>query len=326
MTSAGPKLKIALVAAAFILLSLTLLGIFSILTSPQLIPGLSLSFFAGISMIFLPCTFPLVFIIVPIAMSRRPGKGLGMALLFGLGLTLTFTLYGIATGWVGGYIGLSKIVRAMLIVGGIAAFLFGLSELGLVRFRLPFRATILPARFQKSNDYLRSFLLGFFLGNAGVGCPNPAFYILFGYVATLGRADTGAYLGALHGIGRMVPLLLIVVLAILGVNATNVLSAWQFKAKRIVAWALVALGSFIFNYGLFGHTWFEESAIHKGWNLFLEAVVPRIAESEAIEQALQLPEGIGGVGPWLLFAGIIAVVVLWDAIRARKDSRTARTV
>src|SRR3989338_9103032 len=96
-------LKIWLTVAAFVLFSLLAIGLFSIWTSPEFTPGYSLAFLAGISMIFLPCTFPLIFIIVPLALSRRAGKGLTMALLFGAGLTLTFTLYGMALGWLGGF-------------------------------------------------------------------------------------------------------------------------------------------------------------------------------------------------------------------------------
>ena len=144
-----------------------------------------------------------------------------MALLFGAGLTLTFTLYGMALGWLGAFVALYRIISWMLIFGGAAAFIFGLSELNLIKFKLPFKPTILPASLQGKNDYIRSFFLGFFLGNAGVGCPNPAFYVIFGYVATLGIPTVGASLGALHGLGRMVPLLFLVGLAILGINAMN---------------------------------------------------------------------------------------------------------
>lgn len=311
-------IKIWLVSAAFALFSIILIGLFSLWTSPQFIPGYSLSFLAGISMIFLPCTFPLVFIIIPLALSRKIGKGLAMALLFGLGITLTFTLYGIALGWLGGFIALYKVISWMLVFGGIAALLFGVSELDLIRFKLPFRQTILPASLQDKNDYIRSFFLGFFLGNAGVGCPNPAFYVVFGYVATLGIPSVGAALGALHGLGRIVPLLFLVVLAVLGINATNKLSVYQDWVKRWVAWALVALGAFIFTYGALGMAWFEDSIIHQGWNRFLEIVFPKIAESAALESSLNLPEGIGGVIPWLVFAGIISIIILWDAFRARK--------
>lgn len=313
-------LKIWLVSAAFILFSIILIGFLSLLTSPEFIPGYSLAFLAGLSMIFLPCTFPLVFIIVPLALSRKIGKGLAMALLFGLGLTLTFTLYGIALGWLGGFIELYRIITWMLIFGGIAALAFGISELNLIKLKLPFKQTILPVSLQGKNDYIRSFFLGFFLGNAGVGCPNPAFYILFGYVATLGIPTVGAYLGALHGLGRIVPLLFLVILAILGINTVNNLSSYQEKVKRWVAWALIGLGAFIFNYGVFGMAWFEDSIIHQGWNRFLEIMFPRIAESSVIESSLNLPQGIGGIIPWLVFSGIISIIIFWDAFRLQKSN------
>lgn len=318
--------KIWLVSAAFILFSIILIGLFSLWTSPEFIPGYSLSFLAGISMIFLPCTFPLIFIIVPLALSRKIGKGLTMALLFGAGLTLTFTLYGVALGWLGGFVALYKIIRWMLIFGGVTALIFGISELNLIRFRLPFKQTILPASLQAKNDYIRSFFLGFFLGNAGIGCPNPAFYIVFGYVATVGIPVVGASMGVLHGLGRIVPLLFLVSLAVLGINATRYLTAYQSRVKHLVAWALVVLGAFIFTFGGFGMAWFEDSIIHQGWNRFLEIVFPKIAEAEAIESLLNIPQGIGGVGPWLVFAGIISFVILWDAIRQRKTENNKPTL
>lgn len=311
------SLKIWLTSAAFILFSIILIGLFSLWTSPEFIPGYSLAFLAGLSMIFLPCTFPLVFIIVPLALSRNIGRGLTMALLFGAGLMLTFTLYGLALGWLGGFIELYRIIGWMLMLGGVAALVFGISELDLIKFKLPFRQTILPASLQDKNDYIRSFFLGFFLGNAGVGCPNPAFYILFGYVATLGLPTVGASLGALHGLGRIVPLLFLVVLAVLGINAMGKLNEYQNKVKHLVAWTLVALGAFIFNYGFFGMAWFEDSIIHQGWNRFLEIAFPKIAESAIIESSMNLPPGQGGVIPWLAFAGMIGIIILWNAVRTR---------
>lgn len=310
-------IKIWLVSASFILLSIIIIGLFSLWTSPEFIPGYSLAFLAGLSMIFLPCTFPLVFIIVPLALSRKISKGLIMALLFGLGLTLTFMIYGMALSWLGGFIELYRVISWLLILGGIAALVFGISELNLIKFRLPFKQTILPASLQGKNDYIRSFFLGFFLGNAGVGCPNPAFYILFGYVATLGIPIVGASLGVLHGLGRIAPLFLLVVLAVLGVNAMNKLSAYQDKVKHWVAWTLVGLGAFIFNYGFFGMAWFENSIIHQSWNRFLEIAFFKIAESSVIESSLNLPQGMGGIIPWLAFSGIISIIILWDAIRSR---------
>ncbi|MAZ40856.1 cytochrome C biogenesis protein [bacterium] len=313
-------LKIWVVSAAFILLSIVLISLFSLWTSPQFVPGYSLAFLAGISMIFLPCTFPLVFIIVPLALSRKPGKGIIMALLFGAGLTLTFTIYGLALGWLGGFVALYKIISVMLLLGGVAALLFGLSELNLIKFKLPFKQTILPKSLQGKNDYFRSFFLGFFLGNAGVGCPNPAFYILFGYVATLGIPQIGASLGALHGLGRMVPLLFLVALAVVGINAMNKISSYQERVKQWVSWSLIVLGAFILNYGAFGMAWFEDSIIHQGWNRMLEKTFPQIAESGAIESSLNIPPGTGGVLPWIVLAGIIGGTIIWSALKGKKQN------
>ena len=310
--------KIWLVFSAFVLLSVILIGVFSFMTSSEFIPGYSLAFLAGLSMIVLPCTFPLVFIIVPLALSRKAGKGIAMALLFGLGLIVTFTIYGVVLGWLGGFVALYKIVSAMLLIGGVAALFFGISELGLVKFELPFKQTIMPKSLQGKNDYLRRFFLVFFLCNAGVGCPNPAFYILFGYVATVGIPTVGASLGALHGLGRVVPLLFLVVLAILGINAMSKVSEYQEKVKRWIAWSLVGLGAFILNYGMFGMAWFEDSIIHQAWNRGLEIAFPRIAESSAIEASLSIPPGTGGLMPWLVFAGVIGVIILWSAIRSKR--------
>ena len=76
------KAKTLLILAGFILFSAMTISLFSLFTSPQFIPGFSLAFLAGISMIFLPCTFPLVFVIVPLALSRHIGKVTIMAVLF----------------------------------------------------------------------------------------------------------------------------------------------------------------------------------------------------------------------------------------------------
>ena len=61
---------------------------------------LIISYLAGLSMIILPCTLPLVFIIVPLSMGKGGKKGLVMASLFGAGLTITITFYGFGIGGV----------------------------------------------------------------------------------------------------------------------------------------------------------------------------------------------------------------------------------
>jgi len=164
------------------------------------IVDLAFAYVAGISMIVLPCTLPLVFIIVPFSMGKGFRKGFGMAVLFGLGLAITLAIYGIFVALIGKVIGLdaaiseaSIVSKVLFMVGGAAALLFGLSELGLLKFELPAYART-PKFIENKKDYAKAFFLGLFLGNAGVGCPNPLFYVLLGDIAVKGSLLFGGWL------------------------------------------------------------------------------------------------------------------------------------
>ena len=62
------RFKIALLG--FFLFIVFVVGLFWMITTPELTVGLTLSFVAGLSMIFLPCTLPLAFVIVPLTMDK----------------------------------------------------------------------------------------------------------------------------------------------------------------------------------------------------------------------------------------------------------------
>lgn len=210
-----------------------------------------LAFAAGLSMIVLPCTLPLVFIIIPLAAGKKYQKGFFMALLFGFGLTITITIYGIAMAYVGQIFGIASATPWLLLVAGVAAYLFGLSELGLLHFNLPFSPTIMPQALQQRGDYLRSFGLGLLLGNAGIGCPNPLFYVLLLYIAGTADVASGAILGFLHGIGRALPVILLTILAMFGLQATKVLSENRLVIEKVTAWLLIIIGIFLIPAGIF---------------------------------------------------------------------------
>lgn len=306
------QVKILLVSLAFVLFSVFVVGIGWLATTPALTAGLLLAFVAGLTMIVLPCTLPLVFVIIPLALGKAPIRALLMTLLFGLGLAITLSIYGAAVGFVGGYIGMNQFVRGMFGLAGALALVFGLRELGLLRLNLPFLATILPQRVQKSGDYTKSFAMGLLLGNAGVGCPNPLFYILLTYIATVGRVGEGLWLGLLHGLGRATPLIFLTILAILGVNAGSWLAKSQALIKSYTGWGLVGIGAFLFTYLPFGMAWWEESIFHAAWNRGVEAVFPTIAESAEIEALLQIKGGTGGVLPWVFMGVVLGAIIVWS--------------
>ncbi|MDA2935915.1 cytochrome C biogenesis protein [Patescibacteria group bacterium AH-259-L05] len=264
-TNNEKSIKIRLASIGFILFIIFVVGLFWLATTPEQTVGLTLSFVAGLSMIFLPCTLPMAFVIVPLAMGKNPKKGFLMALSFGLGLTITLSLYGIFIASLGKILGLNKAMQGMLIIGGLAAFIFGLSEIRLLKFRLPSYSGKFPDFIQKQGDYIKTFLLGLLLGNAGVGCPNPAFYVLLGYIASVGDLFNGWFLGFVHGAGRAVPLIFLAILGILGVNATKGIAKKKEAIEKGMGWVLIIIGAFILTFGLFGHDWFIAGGIHGAW-------------------------------------------------------------
>jgi len=308
-----------LIIAIFILFSLIFVGgIFAATNTMAVSAGqelsypswLIISYLAGLSMIILPCTLPLVFIIIPLSMGKGGKKGLGMALLFGTGLTITITFYGLGIGALGQTADLDQISVYMFLLAGIAAFVFGLSQLKLFELKLPSYSGT-PKFIQNRGDYSKSFFMGLLLGNAGVGCPNPMFYWLLIYIAGSGSVEIGASLGAVHGVGRAIPLILLSIFAIIGVNATKGITVNRQRIENITGWMLITIGAFLIINGIpGGHEWYESTIIHNGWNSLVSTTVlpPEFHVGEHThDYTSKMPEEFAP----LLFLGLIVSPIVW---------------
>ena len=311
--------KKSLIVIVFALFSLIFLGgIFGITNETAISAGQELSYpswliiayLAGLSMIILPCTLPLVFIIIPLSMGKSGKKGLCMASLFGAGLTITIMFYGLGIGVLGQTADLDQISIYMFLIAGVAAFLFGLSQLKLLELRLPAYSGT-PKFIQNRGDYSKSFFMGLLLGNAGVGCPNPMFYWLLIYVAGTGSAEIGASLGLVHGVGRAIPLVLLSVLAIIGINATKGITASRENIEKITGWMLIVIGAFLIIQGIpGGHEWYESTFIHIAWNnlVSMTPIPPEFHVGQHIhDYDAQIPQEFVPI----LFAGLIAFPIIW---------------
>ncbi len=249
------KQKIILVALSIILF--VIIGLSLAWISQQTVlseePGFLfiafLAFAAGITMIVLPCTLPLVFVIIPLCAGKGYKKGFTMALLFGLGLTITITIYGVILASLGSYFGLSRGSFILFLIIGSLAYLFGLSELRLLNLRLPHAR--LPSFIQKGSDYWKSFGTGLVLGNVGIACPNPLFYVLLIYIAALPDPFTGGFVALLNGIGRATPLILMAVLAILGIQTTRFIVEKRIAIEKLTGYGLVIFGAFVLTAWIF---------------------------------------------------------------------------
>lgn len=278
------------------------------------------SFAAGLTMVVLPCTLPLAFVIVPLSMGKGAAKGLAIAIAFGLGVAITLSMYGVIAALVGevaiGTLGapLETVKNWLYFFAGAAAYLFALGELGLIRVRMPSYTGAAPAFIQKQQDYLKALLLGLFLGNIGVGCPHPATPVILTRIAASGDVFYGWTLFFIHAIGRILPLLLLAVLAILGINALRWLVARKDKVERATGWGMIFVAGFILVLGLFTHDWWVYSGQHTLFEEITreEQIVGLIAQKLGVQppHAHGIPSG-RGLFDLPLWLGNWALAVLW---------------
>jgi len=319
--------KKSLIVAVFVLFSFIFVGgIFAATNEIAIGAGQELSYpswliiayLAGLSMIVLPCTLPLVFIIIPLSMGKGGKKGLAMALLFGTGLTITIAFYGFGIGALGQTADLDQISIYMFLIAGIAAFIFGLSQLKLLELKLPAYSGT-PKFIQNRGDYSKSFFMGLLLGNAGVGCPNPLFYWLLIYIAGTGSVEIGSSLGAVHGVGRAIPLILLSILAIIGVNATKGITTNKEKIEKLTGWMLIVIGAFLIINGIpGGHEWYESTFIHIVWNnlVSMTPITPEFLISQhAHDNENEIPQELAPI----IFAGLIIFPIVWYFTNKKRE-------
>lgn len=201
------RFRILVALFASLCLSISAIGLIGLVASRST-PLLPLAYASGLSMTLLPSTFPAVLAIIPLTLRKGYRKGLLLSLLFGLGLATTMALYGFTVACLGKILYLDQATLLMWLLAGMRAYLFGLVELGLFRFK--------PL---DGGDSLKAFLMGLLLGNAGISCPNPALYDLLHSIVGSGSPFIGAASGFVHGIGKATPLLGFAPLSILAVTA-----------------------------------------------------------------------------------------------------------
>ncbi|OGF62222.1 hypothetical protein A3C77_01370 [Candidatus Giovannonibacteria bacterium RIFCSPHIGHO2_02_FULL_45_13] len=263
------KILGGLIAAFSLIIIVGLVWFFSFSPASPIGAGWFLfSFAAGLSMIILPCTLPLAFVIVPLSMGKGVAKGLKIALAFSLGIAITLSLYGVLAAYFGevavGTLGapLEVVKNWLYFIAGLFAYIFALGELGLVRFRMPTYSGAYPSFIQRQGDVFKALLLGLFLGNIGIGCPHPATPLILTRIAVSGDIFYGWLLFFVHAAGRVIPLILLAILGILGLNALSWLTSRREKIERATGWAMVFVAAFILVLGLFSHDWWVWSGTH----------------------------------------------------------------
>ncbi len=318
------KSKSILISSIFGLLAVIVFGLLWFFFLAPAVPAgagwFIFSFAAGLTMIVLPCTLPLAFVIVPLSMGKGVAKGIGTALAFAFGIVITLSIYGIIASLIGkaalGSLGapLETVKNWVYFIAGIFAYLFALGSIGLLAFKMPTYTGAAPEIIQKKEDYLKAFLMGLFLGNIGIGCPHPATPLLLIEAATSGNVLYGWLLFFVHAVGRVLPLLFLAFMGIMGVNGLSWLVARKEKVERATGWAMVFVGAFILVLGLFSHDWWVNSGQHTllesitQEETILNVIGEKLNTGNAHNHGLEDGTGLFGLPLWL---GNWVLVLLW---------------
>lgn len=118
------------------------------------------------------------------------------SLVFVLGLSVTFTLLGVAASVMGQFLGFMG--RWLNIVLAVIAVLMGLQLMGLVNITLPFQR----AKTVKTKGLFGALLLGMLTGTVSSPCATPVLAVILAYASTQGDMIYGGSLLFVYAVGH----------------------------------------------------------------------------------------------------------------------------
>ncbi len=156
-------------------------------------------FLAGVLSSASPCVLATIPLVVGFVGGYADGdrkKAFRYSLSFILGLSLTFTAFGMAAGLLGTMFG--TMGGWWYVAAGIVALVMGGQMIGLYEIRLPIKREFKP----KQGGIVGSFLLGLFFGVVSSPCATPVLVVILTYVATKGQMLYGAALLFTYAVGH----------------------------------------------------------------------------------------------------------------------------
>ena len=156
-------------------------------------------FVAGVISSAAPCVLSTIPLVVGFVGGYSDGdrlKAFRYSLMFILGLSLTFTLFGAAAGLFGTIFGVVGVVWYLF--AGILALLMGGQMMGLYEIRLPIKREFKPRR----GGLVGAFLLGLFFGLVSSPCATPVMVVLLTLVAGKGQVLYGIALLFIYALGH----------------------------------------------------------------------------------------------------------------------------
>ena len=161
--------------------------------------ALAAAFVGGLLSASSPCVLAIMPMVIGFVGGHSAGdrrKAVIYSLLFALGLSITFTVLGMAASLLGRLMG--DIGRIWFWVIGGLAVIMGVSMMGFFEIRIPF-AVKMQTRKQGA---LGAFLMGLLFGAVSSPCATPALVVILTFAATQGQIFYGAALLFVYAIGH----------------------------------------------------------------------------------------------------------------------------
>lgn len=234
--------------------------------NPSQVPGFWIALFSafvvGVSIVVTPCLLPVLFTFLPAASGSMSKKDIHSNLLFySLGLVGVSAGIGVVAGFLGGqamaflqtFLDNAKSLGTVLFSGmGALFFIWGLRA---------FHFIDLPSTgiYYKLSNYIggdaagthrESLLYGAVIGTAiGISCPIPTYHALLLWAAIVGNPWFGLVLLTLLGIGRVLPLWILLLLPQDRVDAlTETLTENPQRMHTYNGFVITLLGSFLLTF------------------------------------------------------------------------------
>lgn len=156
-------------------------------------------FIGGVISAASPCVLAAIPLVIGYVGGYSEGnnkKAALFSLVFVFGLSITFTLLGVAASVTGQF--LSFMGKWLYIGLAVIAILMGLQLMGIVSIPLPFQKT----RSVKAKGLLGAFLLGMLTGTVSSPCATPVLAVILAYVSTQGDVFYGGSLLFAYALGH----------------------------------------------------------------------------------------------------------------------------
>ena len=164
-------------------------------------PGLAylFVFLGGLLSASSPCVLAIIPLVIGFVGGYSEGnkrKAITYALVFALGLSITFTILGAIASLMGRLFG--DVGKFWYFVAAAVAIIMGLYLVGVLRFKLPQPVTLKT----KHRGVIGAFLLGLLFGAVSSPCATPVLAVILAFVATKAKIIYGTSLLFVYAIGH----------------------------------------------------------------------------------------------------------------------------